>query len=249
MHTDPLIIERRVAVPEKTQRKIIIEHLPAPPPKPRDIIIEKWLPRDYPTRSICYQNNLKDNRYSRINSQQALMQQLIEHQSRRNYHDLRSIATATSTNSHSLRQLLRPNRSFSSDFAYPLQSHLPSQYCQHIYSPVSSLNQNITQQNDGVYYTPQYQQNGTNRSKIAGYRIIRQIIPGPNSSQAEIERALLRSQRISSSNKLNTNQQKIYSPFYDYATNSTQFNEYPIYSRVNTISPDSDEIIKKNLNS
>lgn len=43
--TDPLIIERRVAVPER-HRKIIIEHLPAPPPKPRDIILEKWLPRE-----------------------------------------------------------------------------------------------------------------------------------------------------------------------------------------------------------
>jgi hypothetical protein len=43
--TEPLIIERRVPVPEK-HRKIIIEHLPPPPAKPRDIILEKWLPQE-----------------------------------------------------------------------------------------------------------------------------------------------------------------------------------------------------------
>ena len=47
--TEPLIIERRVTVPEK-QRKIIIEHLPAPPAKPRDIILEKWLPARDPAQ-------------------------------------------------------------------------------------------------------------------------------------------------------------------------------------------------------
>jgi hypothetical protein len=245
MHTDPLIIERRVAMPEKSQRKIIIEHLPPPPPKPRDIIIEKWLPREYSGRSICYQNNLKDNRYSRISSKQALMQQLLDHRSRRNCHDLRSAETVTSA-SNSIRQFIRPNRSFSSDFAYPFQQHVPSNYSQHIYSPINFLNQNLCQSNDGVYFSHQYQQNeAKNKSKIAGYRIIRQIIPGPNSSKAEIERALLRSQKISSSNNLNLNQQKVYSPFYEFATNSTQFNEYPIYSRVNSLSPYSEGIVKK----
>jgi hypothetical protein len=44
-NNEPLVIERRVMGPER-QRKVIIEHLPAPPPKPRDIILEKWLPKD-----------------------------------------------------------------------------------------------------------------------------------------------------------------------------------------------------------
>ncbi len=39
--TEPLIIEKRVPA-KNYQRKVIIEHLPAPPPKPRDIILEKW---------------------------------------------------------------------------------------------------------------------------------------------------------------------------------------------------------------
>jgi hypothetical protein len=31
----------------KTNRQVIIEQLPVPPAKPRDIILEKWIPKEY----------------------------------------------------------------------------------------------------------------------------------------------------------------------------------------------------------
>jgi len=44
--------------------------------------------------------------------------------------------------------------------------------------------------NNNIYYPSS---NSSKKSqKVAGYRIIRQIIPGPNSTAAEIEKALAR---------------------------------------------------------
>ena len=39
---EPLIIEKRVPYQHDNRRRVIIEHLPPPPTKPRDIILEKW---------------------------------------------------------------------------------------------------------------------------------------------------------------------------------------------------------------
>ena len=39
--TEPFVIEKRIPYQQR-ERKVIIEHLPAPPAKPRDIILEKW---------------------------------------------------------------------------------------------------------------------------------------------------------------------------------------------------------------
>ena len=58
--TEPLIIERRVAAREPMPRKIIVEHLPAPPAKPRDIILEKWLAKEVPPRTVYYQRAYKN---------------------------------------------------------------------------------------------------------------------------------------------------------------------------------------------
>ena len=94
-------------------------------------------------------------------------------------------------------------------------------YCpQKVYSPHASPQMappHIQQQHQHSYqhqssdsYGPgqhghQQQHPQTGRSpKVAGYRIIRQIIPGPHSTQAEIERALARGSASSSASQHRT---------------------------------------------
>lgn len=50
---EPTIIEREVPAPPPPPRQVIIERLPAPPPKPRPIIVEKWLPYEAPEDRPC----------------------------------------------------------------------------------------------------------------------------------------------------------------------------------------------------
>ncbi|KAI3386971.1 hypothetical protein SNEBB_003479 [Seison nebaliae] len=52
----PFIIERKVPAPPPGPRKVIIERIPAPPPKPRPIIYEKWLPQQTQKRPVIIQH-------------------------------------------------------------------------------------------------------------------------------------------------------------------------------------------------
>lgn len=108
--------------------------------------------------------------------------------------------------------------------APPPPPPLPSQQ---IYSPISSIHP----------VSDYYSKSGGNtnlssnsrKQKVAGYRIIRQIIPGPNTSQAEIEKALSRSQRISTTYGTSSTQRKIYSPAYDVISSQAGGSAAPPY--------------------
>ncbi|CAF0892850.1 unnamed protein product [Brachionus calyciflorus] len=68
--------------------------------------------------------------------------------------------------------------------------------------------------NEPVYQShPVYTSKSSKQQKIAGYRIIRQIIPGPSSTPSDIERALARSQKVSCT--VYSNHQQMYSPCYE----------------------------------
>lgn len=68
--------------------------------------------------------------------------------------------------------------------------------------------------NEPVYHSsPVYSKKSTKHAKIAGYRIIRQIIPGPNSTSIDIEKALARSQKVSCT--VYTSHNQACSPFYE----------------------------------
>lgn len=71
--------------------------------------------------------------------------------------------------------------------------------------------------NEPVYHSNPpnavYSNKNSKHAKIAGYRIIRQIIPGPNSTSNDIEKALARSQKVSCTVYSSHNQ--AYSPFYE----------------------------------
>jgi hypothetical protein len=54
---EPLVIERRVARAPR-HRQLVVEHLPPPPAKPRDIILEKWLPTPLPAQRAVYYQRL-----------------------------------------------------------------------------------------------------------------------------------------------------------------------------------------------
>jgi hypothetical protein len=75
--------------------------------------------------------------------------------------------------------------------------------------------------------------NNNPKSRVAGYRIIRQIIPGPNSTEADIERAIARSQFVNTSSYMSqpahhrqhhsqVPNNRVYSPYSDF--NSLEFN-------------------------
>lgn len=68
--------------------------------------------------------------------------------------------------------------------------------------------------NEPIYHSSQvYTKKNTKQAKIAGYRIIRQIIPGPNSTPIDIEKALARSQKVSCT--VYTSHNQACSPFYE----------------------------------
>ena len=49
----PTIIDREVPAPPPPPRQVIVERFPTPPPKPRPIIFEKWLPYEEPADRPC----------------------------------------------------------------------------------------------------------------------------------------------------------------------------------------------------
>ena len=238
---EPLIIEKRISAPEKP-RKIIIEHLPAPPPKPRDIILEKWLPKEPPPRSVIYQktsyptrpvyevidaNNLKQPSNMRQRrdiyelfdkQQQKLPSNLVKQQDlskRSNSNDQLIYNMPASSNIYS-------SNSFKS-------SSQPVQQAPILFSSKganeASPRRNFFNIND-LYQL----NNNNNKSRLAGYRIIRQIIPGPNSSEADIERAIARSQYVNTSSyapvpqpppQIQHVQRRVYSPYSDFNAIST----------------------------
>jgi hypothetical protein len=205
--TDPLIIERRVSAPEKQKRKVVIEHLPAPPPRPRDIIIEKWIRPEPVARPIyvekvsrqasptttIYQNPKNEsNSYKAQNSQRQRrnIQEIFE-ETGGIFNDKRSTAIECST-----------GRSYANEALYYSPSPQPR-----VYSPYSCSYQSETycsqspvpQQKtkaapDAFMRQLPYCNNLRRQPKIAGYRIIRQIIPGQNASLADINRAIYNSQ-------------------------------------------------------
>ena len=67
-------------------------------------------------------------------------------------------------------------------------STVRSQHNNHSFS--SDIRENQIQMNNQDIYYPS--SNTSSKKKVAGYRIIRQIIPGPNSTPAEIQKALAR---------------------------------------------------------
>jgi hypothetical protein len=291
---EPLIIERRVAAPIQSHpRKIIIENLPAPPPKPRDIILEKWLPAKdsshlHATRPVYYQKSYKTMSQSQLIATAASsnsngitcsgssingggghkphqVYEIIEHQHRpilthyeyvesssknnkKLYKQFTNSSNSTNSSGHNHHHHHKKNQHqqqpaythesesiHSSDMLYaaPVNGNT-SNTAHHIYDSPSHSMQQVFVSPD-VYYTP----SPSRKSKVAGYRIIRQIIPGPNSTPADIEKALARSQRIStvyptpnvtSSGSSSTIQKqyhnKVYSPTFDM---NASF-QSPIYS-------------------
>lgn len=68
--------------------------------------------------------------------------------------------------------------------------------------------------NEPIYAKNQvYSKSAKQVPKIAGYRIIRQIIPGPSSTPSDIEKAIARSQRVSCT--MYSNHQQIHGRCYD----------------------------------
>ena len=273
-------------------RKIIIENLPAPPPKPRDIILEKWLPcKDsshlHATRPVYYQKSYKTMSQSQLitttdansNSngitcsgssinggshkhKQHQVYEIIEHQhrpiashyeyvesssnnSKKLYKQFTNSSNSTNSSGHNHHYYHKKHQHQQQQPAYTHQSESihssemlyatpVTNSANNIYASPSHSMQQVFVSPD-VYYTP----SPSRKSKVAGYRIIRQIIPGPNSTPADIEKALARSQRISTvypTPNVNTSgsgstiqkqyHNKIYSPTFDM---NASF-QSPIYS-------------------
>lgn len=80
--------------------------------------------------------------------------------------------------------------------------------------------------NEPCYQPSQiYANKNSKQTKIAGYRIIRQIIPGPNSTPIDIEKALARSQKVSCTVYSSHNQ--TYSPFYENSRYQSCYSSSP----------------------
>lgn len=215
--------------------------MPAPPPKPRDIILEKWLPTKESSstqRPIYYQKAYKTMTQSQLftnSQQQKQIYEIVDNQSNHHYHQQQQRSNRDHTpnyeyvnsdsSSKKFYKQIISNNNYNSNKKQ--QHQQPSSEQSEIYAPpntqiyASPSHQTLQQVfvPPEVYYTP----SSNRKSKVAGYRIIRQIIPGPNSTPADIEKALARSQRIST---VYANQKKNYSPSFDL-NNSVQ---YPIYS-------------------
>jgi len=81
-----------------------------------------------------------------------------------------------------------------------------------------------------------------NRPRLAGYRIIRQIIPGPNATPADIEKAIIRSQQLGEKSSYSKYvDQNVYSKapvqnYSNYYSNGySNGNGYSNYSRIKPI--------------
>jgi len=239
-NNEPLVIERRVMGPER-QRKVIIEHLPAPPPKPRDIILEKWLPKDathqqqrqvylqkgssvpqqyhhhhqHQQQQSLYSHHSKHQHYSNHHQHQnqqyiyskPIYEDFAEHghnkQQRRDIYE--KMEKQSQLNGSAAPKALKKSlrRSESNEIIFPQQKT----YAPHSTIPTTTTSTTKAQsphQKPSLdsYSSPQ----NVKTPKVAGYRVIRQIIPGPNSTQADIEKVLSRgSSRSSTHTNIITN--------------------------------------------
>lgn len=214
---EPIIIERRVPASKQESRRVVVEEIPAPPPKPRDIILEKWLPREVNMvkRPVVIEK-LKDKQeqkpvrqpvYDYVETKQPLIYQSHRNHGNYDYHydpkyayysHQASAAPPTydvinekiKSGKRIVKQVVRPSAPRYYDYSdnYPQQT-VP------INNVYSSHNQYQYQQYPNQYQS-QYSVPKYNRPRLAGYRIIRQIIPGPNATPADIQKAIKRSQNI-----------------------------------------------------
>ncbi len=190
--TEPFIIEKRVAAPRCEQRKVIIEHLPAPPAKPRDIILEKWLPRAPPTERTIY--------YQKLNQKRPTFYEILDKRDHYDVMDALSLppAICASSSKHQQHKKAAAVANAGAAAAPAGTYYSTKKFCnsgdQFIYessllnnNSVTNLSSHQQPTTESIYYSGK-----KSNPKIAGYRIIRQIIPGPNSTPAEIEKALAR---------------------------------------------------------
>jgi hypothetical protein len=248
--TDPLIIERRVPAPEQQKRKVIIEHLPAPPPRPRDIIIEKWI-RPEPTPRPIYVEKVNRQASPTTNSTTAISTKIYQNpyndsnsytpynpiRHRRNireifdqteevFDDKRSKAIEYSTSrSHAPSDAIYYSPSPQSRVYSPYSnSYQTDTYC----SPSPVLQQTLKAPSDAFMNQSPYF-NIRKQPKIAGYRIIRQIIPGNNASLANINRAISSLQGTNNTpNDFYTTSRMCYvngyeAPYNDYQTKYSSY--------------------------
>jgi hypothetical protein len=257
---EPLIIEKRISVPDKP-RKIIIEHLPAPPPKPRDIILEKWLPKDPPPRSVIYQksnyptrpvyevidnNNVKQspnmrqkrNIYEVFDQKQPKISSKQQSSRRSNSNDqlIYNMQPSNIYSSNSFKSTAQPVHQapilFSSKGANEANHRRNFFNINELYQLNNNNNNNNNNINNNTNNNNNNYNSNNNKSRLAGYRIIRQIIPGPNSSEADIERAIARSQYVNTSSyapvqqptpQIHHVQRRVYSPYSDFNSISAPY--------------------------
>jgi hypothetical protein len=194
--TEPLVIERRVPAPEPLPRRVIVEQLPPPPQKPRDIILEKWLPREPPKRAVVvqkvqqpvsYQNARPTQYYNTTTypnydyARQTTQYYGNQYNPNYDYVDPSKMATK-----RIIRHVIRPVKHGSS---YVDPTYDRGQYSQVVPEQVLP---------HPIYSTQHYVQR-PHKPQVTGYRVIRQIIPGPNATGEDIERALARSKNLDAS--------------------------------------------------
>jgi hypothetical protein len=203
---EPIVIERRVPAPKPEARRVVVEEIPAPPAKPRDIILEKWLPRDANVvkRPVVLEK-LKEKPpkppvYDYVETKPAIYQTHqhydYHYDPKYTYHYRQQPAPTydvindkVKTGKRVVKQIIRPEpRYYDYTDNYHHQS-IPAGY--NVYNSHNQYQYQYPNQYQNTYNVPKY-----NKPNIAGYRIIRQIIPGPNATSADIQKAILRSQKI-----------------------------------------------------
>ena len=222
---EPIIIERRVPAPKPEQsRRVIVEEIPAPPAKPRDIILEKWLPRDKSAKRPVVVEKLKPQQqqrqqapppptisappvYDYVEPSKPVIYQPHGYKNYSNYDPKYAYhyggqipATYDVVNDKSkpakriVRQVVRPapryydyyNDKYRNPEIPPMNYYAQPQYAQPQYQLPPQYQYPNNSQNAPTY----------DKSRVAGYRIIRQIIPGPNATSSDIQKAIIRSQRL-----------------------------------------------------
>lgn len=290
-------------MPEK-HRKIIIEHLPAPPPKPRDIILEKWLPPRADSvqqpRQVFIQK-AQPSAADQLAAEEAASKipaslsqnpppgilktnkgNLVETRSSR-------ITTTTTTTTHTRKnkgnnkgdsqqrfdqrsdEEDNDNQDSSGNYRrssnnYPNQHHsqnappfMPPQHrvnsighataiggptgragnhrmganSNQSISPVYSTNSMIGQPGSGSSSGPVISSSSAPfaapHGKIAGYKIVRQIIPGANMSASEVQQVLARSKPLSTTVYSNHYGMHDHNSSYDSPSMSSSSFNHPHY--------------------
>jgi hypothetical protein len=257
--TEPLVIERRVPAPEPQPRRVIVEQLPPPPQKPRDIILEKWLPREPPKRAVVVQK-IQPPAITYQNARQSSYYNPVPHQNYDYVEPHRQVyANRLNSNYEIVEQGGRaPTKRIIRHVIRPIKHG--NSYAEPIYDSSQQYRQVMHEQlppPHPIYSTHQYVQRQS-KPQITGYRIIRQIIPGPNATNADIERALARSQNVDSyarqsrhhsgtgqytTTDINSyGRQRVYSqspPYVPHGRTSyaSQAQQQPFYSSQNYIDP------------